>query len=168
MMPDLVAADVAQTTPEARAYTAVGAVGIAAGLVLARGGEAAEDVAGTATADVGDGGGLLADLGALELLVEAQGLALSGGVDVASTASARVEARSGGGGRDGRSPGGNTGGRGGLGDTEEVASAATARVDVAVLGHGGVRLVDGVGRHFGLMGVVCGLERCCSWWEDVD
>jgi len=144
-----VAAGVAETAPEPGADAAVGAVGVTTRLGLARSGDGAEDVAGTAAADVGDGGGLLAHLGALELLVKVQGLALSRGVDVARTAAARVEA-GGGGGAGGWYRGGtdgDAGGRGSLGGTEEVASAATARVGVAVLGHGGVRLGDGVRRH---------------------
>jgi len=58
-------------------------------LVGAGGGD---DVAGTAAANVGDGGSLLTDLGAGELLVEGEDWSLGGGVGVAGTTAARVEA----------------------------------------------------------------------------
>lgn len=107
---------------------------------------------------MGDGCGLLANLGALELLVKGDGLTLSNRVDVAGTAAARVEAGRGGLGLgDIGDAGRNTGGSSGLGSAEEVASTTTARVGVAVLGDGGVRLGDGdVGRH-----LVFGYE--CVW-----
>lgn len=98
---------------------------------------------------MGDGGCLLADLGAGEFLVEGEDWSLGGGVSVTGTTAARVEA--GAAGRDGSlgdGGGWDSGGSGGLGSAEEVTSAAAAGVGVAVLSHGGVWLGDGVeGRH---------------------
>lgn len=142
---DLVAPNMAQPLPKPRPGAAIRALGIAAHRGARH--NAAEDVAGAAAANA-DRRGLLAHLGALELLVEGQGGALRRGVDVSGAAAARVEARGargGGGGRAGR----DAGGGGGLGGAEEVAGAAAAGVGVGVLEHGGVRLGDGVGGHFG-------------------
>lgn len=136
----------AQPLPKPGPRAAIRALGIAARRRRARH-NAAEDVAGAAAADA-DRRGLLADLGALELLVEGESRALRRGVDVAGAAAARVEARGAGGSGDGRA-GGHAGGWGGLGSAEEVAGAAAAGVGVGVLEHGGVRLGDGVGGHFG-------------------
>lgn len=145
-------AEAADAAPEARLGAAVGAVGVSPAelgrVLLGGGGAGAEDVSGATAAYVADGGSLLADLGAGEFLVEGEDRALGFGVSVAGTAPAGVETAGAGGG--GSSGGRDTGGSGGLRSTEEVASTATARVGVAVLGNGGVRLGDGVERrHFG-------------------
>jgi len=116
------------------------------------------DVASATTADVvahATSNTLLASLGSIVLLIEGQaGLGDFNGVCVAGAAAARVEAAGSGrvasdrlqvrGGR-------NTAGGGSPRSTEEVASAAAASVSVAVLGHCGVRLSDGVRdlQHFG-------------------
>jgi len=150
------------TAPEAGAVAAGGAVRVSPAqlgrILLVLLGGAVEYVAGTAAADMADGGGLLADLGAGELLVEGQNGALSREVSVTGTATAGVEVagagRSGGGGsRDtGRSSGGWS--------TEEVASTSTTRVGVAVLGNSGVGLGDSVERrHFGFVSCVSGDVR---------
>lgn len=150
------AADIAEAGPEPGVGAAVGALGVAAGPVVARGRHGAEDVARASTTDMSDGRGLLADFGALELLVEAQSLTLGGGVNISSTSTAGIEAGGVGGGRYGRSPDRDTGGGGRLRGTEIVAGAATAAVGVAVLGHGGVRLGECVGRRHLVFGW-CGL-----------
>ena len=149
-------ADVAQAVPETRPGAARGAVRVAAGRRRILCGRAAavggKDVAGAAAADVGNGRRLLANLGPLEFLVKGDRLPLGSRVDIAGAAASRVEAvRGRTGGRDGG--GGNAQGRGRLGSTEVVACAATAGVREAVLEHGGVRLGDGIGRHF-----ECGLD----------
>ena len=155
----------AQACPEAGARAAVGArrvaaargVGAGAALALLLGAAGAVDVAGAA-APGGGGDGLGADVGAGELLVQGQGDALGGCVGVAGTPAARVEAAGAAGAGLGR--GRDTRGCGGEGGTEHVARAAPAGVGVAVLGHGGVRLGDGVPRHgwvrvrdYGILGV---------------
>lgn len=142
---DLVAPNMAQPLPKPRPGAAIRALGIAAHRGARH--NAAEDVARAAAAHA-DRRGLLAHLGALELLVEGQGGALRRGVDVSGAAAARVEARGARGGGGGRA-GWDAGGGGGLGGAEEVAGAAAAGVGVGVLEHGGVRLGDGVGGHFG-------------------
>lgn len=80
------------TAPEAGALAAGGAVRVPSAqlgrVLLVLLGGAAEDVAGTATADMADGRGLLADLGAGEFLVEGHDGTLGGGVSVTSTAAA--------------------------------------------------------------------------------
>lgn len=145
------------TSPEAGALAAGGAVRVPPAqlgrVLLVLLGGAAKDVAGTTTADMADGGGLLADLGAGELLVKGQNGAFGGGVSVTGTAAAGVEAA--GAGRSGGGGSRDTGGSGGGRSTEEVASTSTTRVGVAVLGNSGVGLCDGVERrHFGF--VNCG------------
>lgn len=106
---------------------------------------------------MGDGGGLVAELGAVELLLKGEGGALLSGMGVAGTAAARVEA--GGGGARSRDGSGDARGCRRLGSPEEVASTAATRVGVAVLSDGGVRLGDGVGRHLDCLCVcVC---VCC-------
>ena len=125
------------------------------------------DVAGATTADViahAAGNTLFASLGPIVLLIEGQaGLGDLNGVCVAGAAAARVEAARGGRGVAGNRlqvrRGRNTAGGGSTRGTEKVSSAATASVSVAVLGHRGVRLSDGVRglQHFdGWCRYVCG------------
>lgn len=153
--PHLVA-DAAEAAPEPGLVAAVGAGRVAAraGVLVGAAG-LVEDVAGAAAADVRDGGHLVADLGAAELLVKREDRAGLGGVRVAGTAAAGVEAVVGGPWCGGHSRGGDASGSGGLGSTEEVAGTATAGVGVAVLRDSGMRLGDGVGRH---------LDGFCGWW----
>lgn len=100
-----------------------------------------EDVAGTTTSDMADRGSLLAGHGEGILLLDGQSATLNGGVDVARSAAARVEAAGG----EGLGWGELSDGAGGGGcrrSTEEVACTAAAGVSVGVLDDGGVRLVD--------------------------
>lgn len=122
---------------------------------------AAGDVAGAADADVADDGAV-ADLLAVKVLVEADDGPLGGAVGVARAADARVEAAGAVVGGDGLEGRGDAGGRGGDGGLEDVAGAATARVDVGVWYHRGVRLCDeDLGRH--LEGCVCGVVLWCRF-----
>lgn len=151
LAPTPLVSDVAQAAPESRSLASVGARRVAAGAAGRVGGaELVEDVASATAANVGHDGGLVADLGAGELLVKGHDRASDRGVGVAGTAAARVE--SGAAASDGHGGGdlGGDAGRGSrLGGAEEVAGTATARVGVAVLGHGRVWLGDEVGRHLG-------------------
>lgn len=109
---------------------------------------------------MGNGGCLLSNLGAGEFLVEGEDWSLGRGVSVAGTTAARVEAGAAGrSGSLGDSGGWHSGGIGCLGSAEEVTSAATAGVGVAVLRHRGVWLSDGVARRH--------LDASSVKWVDV-